>query len=245
MFCPKCGYDLPDEALFCPDCGAERPVLQELERGETSLQTEQTSGAEQALSGSEMPNTTSYKEECDTSAFIMPTGQPKHTSKKARVIGVIIGAIVGAIIAGTIGFLLMHRIVPGSVPDYYGMYSDDIGWGLVITDEKTFTGDSSKRDETYMYIYCRVDFSRTNRDASRKSHRFPQTEPASCTMPDRRSRPASAETRSRTRAEDNAYSRQSSASGVRRRSHTEQGASCGWPDPHARPPDAQGRDISS
>lgn len=153
MFCPKCGYDLPDEALFCPDCGAERPVLQELERGETSLQTEQTSGAEQALSGSEMPNTTSYKEECDTSAFIMPTGQPKHTSKKARVIGVIIGAIVGAIIAGTIGFLLMHRIVPGSVPDYYGMYSDDIGWGLVITDEKTFTGDSSKRDETYMYIY--------------------------------------------------------------------------------------------
>ena len=47
----------------------------------------------------------------------------------------------------------MHRIVPGSVPDYYGMYSDDIGWGLVITDEKTFIGDSSKRDETYMYIY--------------------------------------------------------------------------------------------
>ena len=152
MFCPKCGYDLPDEALFCPDCGAERLVLQELERGETSLQTEQTSGAEQALSGSEMPNTTSYKEECDTSAFVMPTGQPKHTSKKVRVIGAIIGTIVGAIIAGIIVFLLIHRIVSGPLSDYYGMYSGSSDWGLVITDGKTFTGENSKKDETYIYI---------------------------------------------------------------------------------------------
>ena len=92
---------------------------------------------------------------------------------------------------------------------------------------------------------CRVDFSRTNRDASRKSHRFPQTEPASRTMPDRRSRPASAETHSRTPAKDNAYSHRPSAFEARRRSHTGPSASCGWPDPHAPPPDAQGRDTSS